>query len=73
MRNFHTSSRLEDDINACCDEISHAWLLANIAMDEAILQRWLKAGDVAEKQWSKTETGTSPGRSPLPGASKPYA
>ena len=35
---------LEGDIKACFDRISHDWLIANIPMEPAILQKWLKAG-----------------------------
>jgi RNA-directed DNA polymerase len=52
---------LEGDINACFDEISHAWLLANIPMEKAMLRPWLQAGYVAEDQWYPTATGTPHG------------
>jgi RNA-directed DNA polymerase len=35
---------LEGDIRSCFDRFSHDWLLAHIPMDQAILQKWLKAG-----------------------------
>jgi RNA-directed DNA polymerase len=60
----HTTSApwvLEGDIKACCDEISHAWLLANIPMETALLRQWLQAGYVAEDQWYPTAMGTPPG------------
>src|ERR1700694_2808453 len=34
----------EGDIRSCFDKISHAWLLAHIPINKAILQQWLKAG-----------------------------
>lgn len=33
---------LEADIQSCFDQISHAWLLAHIPMEKAILQKWRK-------------------------------
>lgn len=41
---------LEGDIQGCFDNISHDWLIANIPMDKAILQKWLRAGYVYQKQ-----------------------
>jgi RNA-directed DNA polymerase len=52
---------LEGDIKACFDEISHAWLLANIPMEKAMLRQWLQAGYVAEDQWYPTAMGTPQG------------
>src|SRR5207244_4672885 len=37
------------DIRSCFDRINHAWLLANIPMDKAILRKWLAAGFVEDK------------------------
>ena len=52
---------LEGDLKACVDEISHAWLLATIPMEQAGLRQWLHAGYVAADQWYPTATGTPPG------------
>ena len=49
---------LEADILGCLDNISHDWLIANIPMDKAILQKWLKAGFVYQNELFPTETGT---------------
>jgi len=35
---------LEGDIRSCFDQISHAWLVAHIPMEKAMLKKWLKAG-----------------------------
>jgi len=51
----------EGDIQACFDEISHEWLLANIPMDKSILWQWLKAGFMMKHAWYPTETGTPQG------------
>ena len=52
---------LEADILGCFDNISHDWLIANIPMDKAILQKWLKAGFVYQNELFPTETGTPQG------------
>lgn len=52
---------LEGDIKACFDRISHAWLLAHVPMDKAILQKWLKAGFIEEGVLYPTEAGTPQG------------
>jgi RNA-directed DNA polymerase len=52
---------LEGDLNACVDEISQDWLLANIPMDKAVRRGWLQAGDVAADAWYPTAAGTPPG------------
>ena len=52
---------LDADIAACFDNISHDWLLANIPMDKAVLQRWLKSGFVWKNQMFPTEAGTPQG------------
>lgn len=41
---------LEGDIQSCFDNISHDWMIANIPMDKAILQEWLKAGYVYQNE-----------------------
>ena len=52
---------LDADIAACFDNISHDWLLANIPMDKAVLQKWLKSGFVWKNQMFPTEAGTPQG------------
>lgn len=52
---------LEGDIRACCDGISHEWLLAHVPMDKALLRAWLKAGYVEEGHWYPTTAGTPQG------------
>ena len=52
---------LEADIKACFDHISHEWLLAHIPMEQAILQRWLKAGFIEKDALHATEEGTPQG------------
>jgi len=52
---------LEGDIRACFDECSHAWLVAHIPMERAILQKWLKAGFVDKHVLSPTEAGVPQG------------
>ena len=52
---------LEGDLRACFDEISHAWLLAHVPTDKAMLQKWLKAGFVDKHTRYPTETGTPQG------------
>ncbi|WLH15595.1 hypothetical protein PSH58_10965 [Pseudomonas hefeiensis] len=41
---------LEGDIQGSFDNISHDWMIANIPMDKAILQKWLKAGYVYQNE-----------------------
>jgi len=52
---------LEGDIKGCFDNINHQWLLQNIPMDKKILQQWLKAGFVENKQLFPTTQGTPQG------------
>ena len=52
---------LEADIKACYDEISHAWMVANIPTDKVILQKWLKAGYVYQDELFPTEAGVPQG------------
>ncbi|WP_230626746.1 group II intron reverse transcriptase/maturase, partial [Ralstonia solanacearum] len=51
----------EADIKNCFDEISHDWLIANVPIDTAILQRWLKAGYLHNHALHSTEAGTPQG------------
>ena len=52
---------LEGDIRACFDGMSHAWLLAHIPMDRAMLHKWLKAGFVDKHVLYPTEAGVPQG------------
>ncbi len=52
---------LEGDIAGCFDAISHAWLLAHIPMEKAILKKWLKAGYLEQHILYPTEAGTPQG------------
>lgn len=52
---------LEADIKGCFDNIDHQWLLQNIPMDKVILQQWLKAGFIEDKQLFPTSEGTPQG------------
>lgn len=52
---------LEGDIKSCFDGISHEWLMTNIPMDKAILQKWLKAGFIDKHLLYPTEVGTPQG------------
>ncbi|WP_374089592.1 group II intron reverse transcriptase/maturase [Methylomicrobium lacus] len=52
---------LEGDIKACFDQISHDWLKANIPMDKTILEKWLDAGYVEEREMFPTLAGTPQG------------
>jgi len=52
---------LEGDIKGCFDNINHQWLLQNIPMDKKVLQQWLKAGFVENKQLFPTTQGTPQG------------
>jgi len=52
---------LEGDIKGCFDNISHAWLLENIPMDKAMLEKWLKCGFVYNNELFPTDDGTPQG------------
>ena len=52
---------LEGDIRGCFDHISHAWMLRHIAMDKAVLRKWLKAGYVEKGCLFDTKAGTPQG------------
>lgn len=60
---FKTSSTyiLEGDIKSCFDKISHEWLLNNIQMDKAILNKWLTCGYLEKQVFHRTEEGTPQG------------
>lgn len=52
---------LEGDIKSCFDKIDHQWLLKNIPMDKLMLNKWLKAGYIDNKQLYTTNEGTPQG------------
>jgi RNA-directed DNA polymerase len=52
---------LEGDIRACFDRICHQWLLANIPMNQVILNKWLKAGYIERSALHPTEEGVPQG------------
>ncbi len=52
---------LEADIEGCFDKISHDWMIANVPMDKAILEKWLKAGYVYQNELFPTKAGTPQG------------
>ncbi|NUT87059.1 group II intron reverse transcriptase/maturase [Pseudomonas corrugata] len=52
---------LEADIKGCFDNINHDWLIANVPMDKAVLQKWLKAGVIHKGQLQATDAGTPQG------------
>ena len=52
---------LEGDIKSCFDRISHAWLLAHVPLDRAILRAWLKAGFMERGAFYTTDAGTPQG------------
>lgn len=52
---------LEGDIQGCFDNISHAWLLANIPTDRRVLRAWLKAGYMEKGVLFDTISGTPQG------------
>ena len=52
---------LEGDIKGCFDHISHAWFLANVPMDKAMLHKWLKAGYMEKQVRHETCEGTPQG------------
>ncbi len=51
----------EGDIRACFDRISHAWLVAHVPMDTAILRLWLKAGYMEKRILHPTDEGSPQG------------
>ena len=57
----HATFLLEGDIRACFDRISHAWLLAHIPLDRAILRAWLKAGFLEKDVFFATTEGSPQG------------
>ncbi|MHC4145202.1 MAG: group II intron reverse transcriptase/maturase [Planctomycetota bacterium] len=52
---------LEGDITGCFDNISHAWLMANIPIEKRILWQWLRAGYVEKGIVFPTRDGTPQG------------
>jgi RNA-directed DNA polymerase len=51
----------EADIKSCFDQIDHDWILDNIPLNRSILQKWLKAGYIENKQMFPTPQGTPQG------------
>ena len=52
---------LEGDIKGCFDHISHEWMLQHVPTDTVVLQKWLKAGYVENRNLFPTEAGTPQG------------
>jgi RNA-directed DNA polymerase len=52
---------LEGDIAGCFDNISHGWMVENIPMDKAVLQKWLRAGYVENGITYSNHRGTPQG------------
>lgn len=52
---------LEGDIQACFDQIRHAWLLQHVPMERRILGQWLKAGYLEKNVFFATTEGTPQG------------
>jgi RNA-directed DNA polymerase len=52
---------LEGDIRSCFDSFSHDWLVANIPMDQAMLQKWLQAGFMDKHLLYPTAAGVPQG------------
>jgi len=57
----HAQWILEADIKACFDQISHEWLLENVALPKRILQQWLECGYMESSTLHPTEAGTPQG------------
>jgi RNA-directed DNA polymerase len=60
-RNDRAAWVLEGDIKGCFDNLSHAWLLAHVPMDKAILHKWLNAGYMEHHVFNATTAGTPQG------------
>jgi RNA-directed DNA polymerase len=60
-RNDRAKWILEGDIRSCFDKISHAWLLAHIPLEQAMLKKWLQAGYLENHHFHPTEEGTPQG------------
>ena len=52
---------LEGDIKGCFDNISQAWMLANIPMDKQVLGKWLRSGYVEDGRMYPMKKGTPQG------------
>jgi RNA-directed DNA polymerase len=52
---------LEGDIRGCFDNIAHEWLKVHVPIDPSILNQFLKAGYVFERQLFSTYRGTPQG------------
>jgi len=57
---------LEGDIKSCFDTIQHKWLMDNIPMNKVILNKFLKAGYVFNKELFPTDSGVPQGGSVSP-------
>lgn len=57
---------LEGDIKGCFDNIQHQWLMDNIPMNKVILNKFLKAGYVFNKELFPTDSGVPQGGSVSP-------
>ncbi len=56
---------------AVSDNISHAWLMAHVPMDQAILRKWLKSGYMEKHFFYATEQGTPQGGNHIACAGEP--
>ena len=52
---------LKADIQACFDNISHEWILANVPMDKKILSQFLKCGYEDKGSYHRTDKGVPQG------------
>lgn len=52
---------LEADIQSCFDQIGREWLMKNIPLEKAILEKWLKTGFMEKRVWHPTESGVPQG------------
>ena len=60
-RNCSPKWVLEADIKGCFDNISHAWLMEYIPLDQKPLSQWLSSGFVLDRALFPTERGTPQG------------
>ena len=52
---------LDCDVKSCFDEISHEWLVRQIAMESRVLRQWLMAGFMDKSVFPKVSVGVDPG------------
>lgn len=57
---------LEADIQSCFDNINHDWVMKNVPMDKAVLQKFLKNGYIENQKRYPTERGVPQGGSLSP-------